>query len=599
MNKNVLVGFVFVLMVGIVSAATAISDASFCCEKTVDGVWCINDKESACDSSYKSAPTSCETTSYCRLGTCYESEEGICMENTPQRVCNDNGGTWDARDIDEVPQCQLGCCIIADQAAFVPLVRCKRLSSLFGVKNDYRTDITNEISCIATAQAQDVGACVYEKDFERVCEFTTRGDCGAGERVETVNGSEVVLSEQRTFYKDYLCSAEELNTACAKQVGTICYKGDVYWVDSCGNRENVYSGDKVKSWNSGKVADEDSVCKANDGSAINCGNCDYLLGSRCSAWDGYVGGPSFGDNYCRRTECKDRSGDARINGESWCVVGSGTSRGIGYLGASLLGNGQDTVGSRYFREICVDGKVIVEPCADYRNEVCLEGSIETSAGDFGVAACRVNRWQECVVQIEEDDCLNIDKRDCVWMPTVTGMNIGGGTQSGAFTNPSGAVAFSNPTASGGFGTGNVVAPITGHASKDDEVEESVSNRPDGVCVPSFPPGLKFWSGTAQQNCGIANAKCVVVKEEGLIGGEKIIEGEECLDENGDWAERANRVCVALGDCGGYVNYNGVYTDDGYKWIEDGDDKEFSPNSVNIIRGGFTGRVIEMVEKVLG
>ncbi len=595
--KGWIVGFVFVLMIVVATAATAISDASFCCERTDDGAWCLNADEIVCDDSYKVAPTSCETTSYCRLGTCYESEEGICMENTPQRVCNDFGGTWDARDIEEVPQCQLGCCIIADQAAFVPLVRCKRLSTLFGVSNDYRTGITDEVSCIATAQAQDVGACVYEKDFERVCEFTTRSDCGAGDKVETVNGSKVALSSDKTFYEDYLCSAEELNTACAKQTSTTCYKGDVYWVDSCGNRENVYSGDKAKSWNSGKVLDEDSVCKANDGSAINCGNCDYLLGSRCSEWDGYIGGPSFGDNYCRRTECKDRNGDARVNGESWCVSGSGASGGIGYSGASLLGNGQDTVGSRYFREICVDGEVIVEPCEDFRNEICLEDSIPTSAGEFGVAACRVNRWQDCVLQTEEDDCLNIDKRDCIWVPTVTGMNIGGGTQSGVFTNPSGATAFNNPTVSGGFGTGNVVAPITGYASSDDEIEETVSNRQGGICVPSFPPGLKFWGETAQQNCGIANAKCVVVKEKGLIGGEKIVEGKECLDE--DWALSANRVCAALGDCGGYVNYQGVYTDDGYDWKVNGAKREFSPNNINIIRGGFTGRIVELVEKVLG
>ncbi|MBU3924030.1 MAG: hypothetical protein KJ592_03875, partial [Nanoarchaeota archaeon] len=40
-----------------------------------------------------------------------------------------------------------------------------------------------------------------------------------------------------------------------------------------------------------------------------------------------------------------------------------------------------------------------------------------------------------------------------------------------------------------------------------------------------------------------------------------------------------------------VNYNGEFTDDGYNWIEDGKAKEFSPNSVNIIAGGFLGMVV--------
>ena len=528
---------VMTLFIGTINvvAETVSSEVSFCCEKTNAGAWCLNEPESECDPSYNSAPTSCETTSYCRLGTCYESEEGICMENTAQRVCNDNGGTWDVREIEEVPQCQLGCCIISDQAAFVPLVRCKKLSTMFGVEINYRTDITNEVSCIAEAQAQDVGACVYEKDFERICEFTTRGECGAGNKVETISETNVSLSNQKTFYEDFLCSAEELNTACAKQVSTTCYRGDVFWVDSCGNRENIYSDDKTRSWSAGRVTEPDEICNPNDGADINCGNCDYLLGSRCSTFDGFVGGPKYGNNYCQKTECVDKNGNERINGESWCVDDGNT------------GDGGDKVGSRYFREICVDGDVRVEPCADYRNEICLEGSIETSTGrSFGTAACRVNRWQDCVAQGDNGDCLNIDKRDCTWMPTVTGMREG------------------------------------------------------GVCVPNFPPGFEFWESTnAQQVCGQANAKCSVVYEKGLLGdtslkglpgqAKKIVKGKECLEES--WALSVNRICTGLGDCGGYVNYQNQYTDDGYKWVIDGKKKKFTPNTVNIISGGFTGMII--------
>jgi hypothetical protein len=539
-------------------ALAADSEPSYCCERTTGGAWCVNDDQSACASGYNSAPTSCETTSYCRLGTCYESEEGICMGNTPQRVCNDNGGTWDRRDSSEVPQCQLGCCIIADQAAFVSLVRCKKLSTLFGVENDYRADIRDEVSCIAEAQSQDVGACVYEKELERLCEFTTRGECGARDEVETLNASDIVLNSDRTFYKDYLCSAEELATSCAKQSSTSCYGGDVYWMDSCGNRENVYSSDKVRSWNNGRVLDDAEVCSANNGANINCGNCDYLLGTRCAEFDGLIGGPAGSDHYCQKTECVDRSGDKRINGESWCIKDTGT------------GDGGDRVGSRYYREICVDGEVKVEACGDYRNEICIEGSIDTSAGQFGTAACRVNRWQDCVLQTDADDCLNIDQRDCIWLPSIMGMILGGGQSGSAgFSNPSaaGGDAFSNPTAS----------PITGNfifgGSDDDEggTDSTETNRPDGICVPNFPPGLAFWEeGSAKVICGQASARCIVITEEGLLGGSDIIEGEECLKDA--WAESANRVCTALGDCGGAVNYQGEYNDDGYTWTVDGDEK---------------------------
>jgi hypothetical protein len=556
--------FMFVLAsVMFVGAETSSSEASVCCEKTNDGAWCVNADENECNSNFNAAPTSCETTSYCRLGTCYESGEGICMENTPQRVCNDATGTWDAREIEAVPQCQLGCCIIADQAAFVSLVRCKRLSTLFGVENNYRTDIANEVSCIAEAQAQDEGACVYEKEFERICEFTTRGDCGAGERVEAVNGTNVSLSTQRTFYKDFLCSAEELNTVCAKQVSTDCHRGDVVWTDSCGNRENVYSDDKAKSWNMGRVAEADGVCDPHDGSDIDCGNCDYLLGSRCAEFDGYLGGPKDGDNYCQRTECEDRDGNKRINGESWCINDGGT------------GDGGDKVGSRYYREICVDGSVRVEPCADFRNEICIQDSISTSAGEFGTAACRVNRWQDCIAQESASDCTNIDRRDCTWLPSVMGMFIGS-QGGGGFSNPTAGSGFSNPTA-GGL-TGNVVAPITGQfifGGSDDggDANTTTTNRPDGICVPNFPPGLKFWEeSNAKQTCGQANARCYVVSEEGLLDDDaEIVEGEECTGDG--WLESANKVCVGLGDCGGHVNYKGVYTSDGYRYTENGEGED--------------------------
>jgi hypothetical protein len=551
---------------GIVFAQSEPSTPSVCCERTQEGAICINTNEEECDQNFHSSPTSCETTSYCRLGTCYDSSEGICMDNVPQQVCSDNGGSWDERSSGEVPQCQLGCCIIGDQAAFVPLVRCKKLSTFFGVENNYRNDITSEVACIATAQAQDKGACVYEKDFERICEFTTRADCGASEEVGTLDDGE--QTSQKRFYKDFLCSAEELNTACARQTSTGCNGGKVYWKDSCGNLENVYSSDKEQSWNNGRVADPDEICNPHDGTNNNCGNCDYLLGSRCSRWDGVLGlgKPADSEYYCRNTECVDRNGDPRLNGESWCV-------NDGYSG-----NGLEPVGARAFREICIDGEVRVEPCADFRNEICIEGSIDTSAGDFSTAGCRVNRWQTCTFQVDEDDCTNINKRDCIWLPMVKGVLIEAtrSASSGGFSNPGG--SFNNPTAGGG----------SSDSSGDPDTERDIA---EGICAPNYSPGLAFWEDSgAKSTCGQASATCIVIKEKKIGGSWHIVEGEECTRDQ--WALEANRICTALGDCGGYVNYVRDYTDDGYEWTIDGKEKRFSRNTVNKISGGFTGLIFK-------
>ena len=570
--------FVFAFMVSFSSFAVAntiLSSPSNCCEKTKDGALCVNTEVANCAPGFKSSPTSCESTSYCRLGTCYDSSEGLCMENTPQSICDQTGGTWDPRSANEVPQCQLGCCLIGDQAAFVSLTRCKKLSTSFGVENNYRTDITNEATCIATAQASETGACVFEKDFERICKFTTRADCGASNSIDVVNKT----GNEKTFYSGLLCSAEELNTACARQTSTMCDAGQVFWKDSCGNKENIYSSDKVKSWNNGRVLSADEVCDPNDGSDTDCGNCNYLLGTRCENYKGVlgIGKPEGSDYYCKRTECLDRNGKPRINGESWCVNDGQT------------GNGQDKVGSRFFREICVDGNVQVEACGDFRSEVCIDGSIPTSAGDFGVSACRVNRWRDCLAQTEEDDCENIDRRDCSWVEgDIVGLGTGVGattTKPTSFSNPSTTNTFNNPTA-------KVIAPITGNVVANGDGGVSTG---EGFCVPSNPPGLEFWADTGAKNvCGQASAKCTVKKEKGLLEGSwDVVEGEECLRE--DWAANMNYFCSSLGDCGGYVNYVGTFTGDGYNIIVDGEKKEFSPNTANKISGGLT----ELIKENMG
>jgi len=52
-----------VFLFSLVSAET-----SFCCEKINEGSWCQNAPESDCNPQFRKAPTSCESTSYCRLG---------------------------------------------------------------------------------------------------------------------------------------------------------------------------------------------------------------------------------------------------------------------------------------------------------------------------------------------------------------------------------------------------------------------------------------------------------------------------------------------------------------------------------------------------
>ena len=67
-----------------------------------------------------------------------------------------------------------------------------------------------------------------------------------------------------------------------------------------------------------------------------------------------------------------------------------------------------------------------------------------------------------------------------------------------------------------------------------------------------------------------------------------MENCECLEDV--WAQRVNRVCTSLGDCGAYANYLGVFTNDGYDWKIGNKSVTFSPNVENkIIDAGKTGK----------
>ena len=526
-----------IFLVGIISA----QGVSYCCEKTVGGGpggYCIDAPQEKCDTSgdLRAVPTSCEATSYCRLGVCINSKEGTCMPNTPQRVCDANEGVWDERDKEDIPQCQLGCCLIGEQAAFVTLTRCKSLSSLYGLETNYRTDIQSEVECITSARPKVKGACVYEKEFESICEFLTKKEC---QEMQTGDSN-------AEFHQGYLCSAESLGTVCGPRGGTTCVEGrdEVYFLDTCGNLANVYDNSKLNVqsyWE--KIMAPDCGSGSNEDSPT-CGDCDYYLGSTCKK-----GSASYGNYICEDLSCT-YEGESYSHGETWCADAKGIDESL--------------PGSRHFRLVCYNNEVSVEPCADFRQEVCIQSSI----GDFKTAACRVNLWQTCYSQDDQQDCENLDKRDCEW---VEGISI-------------------------------LVDEYGESSVRDDE-----GDKIDASCFPKHSPGFDFWGeGTEAENiCSTVSTTCIVQFEKGLGGSWKIAVDEECKKRcedageddcedkckadcltgfgtddkpelNDDWTEERTDLCYALGDCGISVNYvgaEGYYDEDDLFTISETEEEE--------------------------
>lgn len=529
-KSNLILG-IFVLTVVLVQGIVlvqAVGETIVCAEKTLEGAWCDNVPIEEADQTFRISPTSCESTNYCKLGTCINTQEGECQPNTPRNVCEQNQGLWDERDFDEIPQCQLGCCILGDEAAFTTQTSCKSLSSDSGLETNFRSDIRDEIRCIASANPRVEGACVFEEDFQTTCNLITKSECQTLEATKPEGNVE--------FHEGLLCSAETLATNCGPSEKTTCVanEDEVRFLDTCGNLANIYDSSKVNDieyWTNIKERGESCNPGSSNANSQSCGNCNYFLGSTCRAFErGETARPNFGDNICKDLGCEWQEEEYQ-HGETWCQTSTETRKG------------ENLPGTEHFRLVCYNNEVTIEQCAAFRNEVCLEDSI----GDFSVASCNANLWWDCVLIDNEADCSDIEVRDCQWIE---------GQTNAFFTDDEGVRYVVNED-------GELVE------QEEDETREGAS------CVPKYTPGFDFWTEagvdetlSAEEWCPFAQDQVVVTFEKGLVTSWGCKDNCEYVDYNdGDdpreakvnekWENEKNNLCVAFGDCGSSVNYQGI------------------------------------------
>ena len=515
-NLSVITFVVFTIWISFLFGVFSVPQVSaagtqyWCAEKTTSGAWCQNVPLAQVDTNYRRAQTSCQSTSFCKLGTCVNSNEGSCRPNVPQRVCQDSNGVWINGPADSVQQCRLGCCIVGEQAAFVTETACKGLASLYGVNNDFRPDIRDQTQCVALSNPSAKGACVVDDGFVRDCKVTTKGECN---KLQTPSGNKTI-----EFDEGFLCTAETLATRCAPTTKTTCVDGKfgVYYLDSCGNIANIYDASKKDDkeyWTHIKELSKSCNPDLSNAGDAACGNCDYLLGSNCKP---YQRGnsqtptrPELGDYICADLSCNYK-GQKYQHGEEWCADSPGLS--------------QNVPGSESYLSQCYNGEVTTTQCGTgFRSSICRQN---TSNADFKTASCVVNEWQNCVGVTNKADCEDSEKGDCKWV-------------LGAILN-------------------NTLTSTT---------------TADGACVPLYAPGLNFWNDTtkeAETACFTASQACVVkfsrTKLDAAQGNAwKCTENCQCLglqyhgsikDAKLDnpWSKQQMGLCLALGDCGSKTNY---------------------------------------------
>ena len=446
-----------------------------CCEKNLNGASCTDSPVEECESGdgFSVVPELCSEVDYCEEGCCV-SEYGNCDAKTVEGDCN---GEWKPSAMCNIEECRYGCCVLGNQVQWLNENQCEVKTNELGLESDFRSDVLSAESCLFLTQGELKGACVIEIesiDSVRNCMYITASECA---------------TRQGDFNNGF-CSNPELNTTCTAHEYSGCVDGkdEVYWFDSCGNREEVKKP------------------------------CSILLGTRCGVYrPGIDDEPADNSDYvCRDLSCNvEINGNLvnKKNGESWCE----------YEGC--IGDGKDPVGSRHVRHICSFGEEVIEECDDFRNGICVESSEDYSDGDdFTTASCRVNQWRSCY-EYNNRDTLS---EDCEANPdcTIKGVNI-------------------------------------------DEFKFD-------LCVPAYPPGFEFWrnnnldpddddaSRSGEMECGIATLECPVVYVKRICGHHTCWKCEmNCDCEKNIFSQQMNNLCTSLGDCGGYINYNGDYTDKGY------------------------------------
>jgi hypothetical protein len=310
------------------------AEGNQCCELTNDGDSCVYSASENCDTSdgKVAASTTCEQTTFCQVGTCV-SDIGQCSTGVSKSTCESVGYQWESEASYELDMCTKNCCVIADyEASYTTESHCKELiSGLEDVVFDWR-EVESEVECSNIVREADTGCCVSES----ACGFGTRGEC------EKPN---IDYGAGTGFYQDEYCS-DIGQCGCTLHADKTCLNEDVYWVDSCGNLEEVAENcDYLDSnWCGYSEVKEDFTCLS-----TGCGETfsgEYNLNLEGDVID--------------RNPHDDQIGEERDHGESWCLY------------ESPAGGYKDFPGSQHYRSYCYFGEEVIEPCADYREEVCIQ-----------------------------------------------------------------------------------------------------------------------------------------------------------------------------------------------------------------------------------
>ncbi|MCX6742434.1 MAG: hypothetical protein NTX24_04675 [Candidatus Pacearchaeota archaeon] len=465
-----------------------------------------------CENPGQISPPCWQRNQSCSLGCCINTQ-GLCIQNTFQEGCATGSFIPNDATCTSISLCGKACCIKGMQSFMATNFTC----FLKGGVWDQGT--TNELDCLSIMEKERLGCC---KSFAG-CEYITRQECKE--------------SRLGTFFADKKCYDNVPQCDCTKlprEKGK-CIDGfpDKYFVDTC---NNIY-------------IDEEPAQRCGGFCDISTNKCETGV---CNTT--YKNLEVGGEIIFPPDETDEETAQ---NGEAWCVYDTRWN----------IENGTAPMGSRDWRHYCLYGKDYVEPCADYRQQVCMGNS--DGSGQLGYSVCVDNSWASCSNISTKEDCNS--NTFCYWWDEVRDYKDSKGN---LFLNVTTSLSEINNWVV--FGTTKEGMPI----------------KP--ICLPRYPPGLDEGTNgfdNKEEICGNLGSYICQYKQS-FWGADTF--NSECLSDE-FYTYMAHR-CKSLGDCGTWFNYNKKNTS-GFSVIEF--DKKPDENSTNQTRGKKDLGLPEAYGKYLG
>ena len=497
------------------SFAQPVEAQEVCCAQTAESFCQQADITECTGDTYYAG--SCESFTDCQVGCCDLTGQGqSCTQATTKVACETQGGTFLPDELCNYNQCEPVCCQVGSQFDYTSQQECNNYADQYPDLEPQIHQVGSELECLELSTLQQTGCC----STQETCSEQTRAECQA------MTG---------TFFEEELCSnvfTPSCNN-CEPQAETACVEGsdDVWYFDSCGNVEGIAQECDVAH---GKI------CGQGENNQATC------IDINCAdTWDNPV---------------VDYDGGFRYNGESWCQYDANAGPGI------------DLPGSRHYKHYCYNGKEYKEPCADLRDEFCVQGEIQLSNDETrSAASCIENKGMDCYQQTTRATCENGEQRTCTWFePGEEAAQI---MQQQAEESLEDANLEENPEEE------NYQEPSTPQVDANNQ----------GYCLPLVPPGEAFYEQGISDRCVSVNEQLEVPSYWRKNPSWNCITG--CQAYLPQTKESMNAICQAQADCGAGYNLAGEWTEQGLIRT-----CEFPKNQGTEIEG--KGKVIEKEVKEL-